>query len=140
MSFSVEMRVRYAESDQMGVAYYSNYFIWFEVARAELMRECGAPYSEMEKEGLFLPVSECYCKYIVPVRYDELLEIRCRISEIRTRAVKFEYEIVREGSLLAKGYTIHVCTDRDAKPSVIPSSLRDTLLKARKSEVCSDNP
>jgi acyl-CoA thioester hydrolase len=132
MSFSVTMRVRYAESDQMGVAYYSNYLIWFEVARTELMRQHGIPYSEWEKEGLFLPVSECYCKYMTPAHYDETLEIRCWIAEVRTRAVRFEYEILRDGSVLAKGHTVHVCTDRDAKPSTMPAPLRDTLLKTSK--------
>lgn len=132
MSLSITMRVRYAESDQMGVAYYSNYFIWFEVARSELMRQHGIPYSEWERSGLFLPVSECYCKYVTPAHYDETLEIRCWIAEVRTRAVRFEYEILREGSVLAKGHTVHVCTDRNAKPSTMPPALRDTLIKAGK--------
>ena len=132
MSFSIEIRVRYAESDQMGVAYYSNYFIWFEVARSELMRQFGVPYGEWEKSGLFLPVSECYCKYVMPAHYDEVLEIRCWIAEIRTRAVRFEYEILRDSTLLARGHTVHVCTDCDAKPSTMPAGLRETLLKAER--------
>ncbi|MCX5801774.1 MAG: thioesterase family protein [Candidatus Eisenbacteria bacterium] len=132
MSFSVTVRVRYAESDQMGVAYYSNYFIWFEVARTELMRKHGVPYSEWERTGLFLPVSECYCKYMTPAHYDETLDIRCWIAEVRTRAVRFEYEIVRDASVLARGHTVHVCTDKNAKPSTMPASLRDALLEAGK--------
>ena len=129
MGSSIEIRVRYAESDQMGVAYYSNYFIWFEIARAELLRERGIAYSQMEKDGIFLPVSECYCKYIEPAHYDELLDIKCRIGEVRSRAIRFEYEIVRNESVIARGHTVHVCTDREAKPRFIPSSVRDTLLK-----------
>jgi len=129
MSFSVTVTVRYAESDQMGVAYYSNYLIWFEVARTELMRQRGIPYSEWEKAGLFLPVSECYCKYVTPAHYDETLEVRCSVAEVRTRAVRFEYEILREGSVIAKGHTVHVCTDRNARPSTMPANLRDTLLR-----------
>ena len=132
MSFVIEIKVRYAETDQMGVAYYSNYLIWFEVARTELMRQHGVPYSEWEKDGLFLPVSESYCKYVTPAHYDETLEIHCRIAEVRTRAVRFEYDILRKGSMIAKGHTVHVCTDRDAKPSTMPASLREALLKAGK--------
>jgi acyl-CoA thioester hydrolase len=132
MSFSVTVTVRYAESDQMGVAYYSNYLIWFEVARTELMRQRGIPYSEWEKAGLFLPVSECYCKYVTPAHYDETLEVRCSVAEVRTRAVRFEYEILREGSVIAKGHTVHVCTDRNARPSTMPANLRDTLLREGK--------
>ena len=132
MNFVIEIRVRYAETDQMGVAYYSNYLIWFEVARTELMRQQGIPYSEWEKDGLFLPVSESYCKYTMPAHYDETLQIHCRIAEVRTRSVRFEYDIVREGSMLAKGYTVHVCTDKDAKPSIMPAGLREALLKASK--------
>jgi len=132
MSFSVTVTVRYAESDQMGVAYYSNYLIWFEVARTELMRQREIPYSEWEKAGLFLPVSECYCKYVTPAHYDETLEVRCSVAEVRTRAVRFEYEILREGSVIAKGHTVHVCTDRNARPSTMPANLRDTLLREGK--------
>ena len=132
MSVSVRVRVRYAESDQMGVAYYSNYLVWFEIARTELLRECGTPYNEMEKAGLFLPVSESYCKYMEPAHYDELLEIRCWIGELRTRAMRFEYEVLRDASLLARGHTIHVCTDREARPRTIPSETKTLLVKASK--------
>lgn len=131
----MKLRVRYAESDQMGIAYYSNYFVWFETARTELMRECGIPYTDMEKKGLFLPASECHCSYTAPVRYDDLIEIRCLITEVRTRAVRFEYEVVRGEIVAARGYTIHVCTDRNAKPRLIPSRIRQVLLEVSKPEM-----
>ena len=138
MSFSVKTRVRYAESDQMGIAYYSNYFVWFETARTELFRECGIPYSEMEKEGLFLPASECHCNYSAPARYDEVLEIRCWITEVRTRAVRFQYEVLRGDAAIARGHTIHVCTDRNAKPRLIPSNIREILLEISEPETRSE--
>ncbi|MFH0777883.1 MAG: thioesterase family protein [Candidatus Eisenbacteria bacterium] len=130
MDSNVRIRVRYAESDQMGVAYYSNYLVWFEMARTELLRGRGFPYSKMEEDGFFLPVSECYSKYVLPAHYDELLEVRCRVGEVRTRAVRFEYKILREGTLLARGHTVHVCTDRNARPRTIPSMIREALLEA----------
>jgi acyl-CoA thioester hydrolase len=134
LSVSVEIRVRYAESDQMGIAYYSNYFVWFESARTELFRENGIPYSEMEKEGFFLPASECCCSYSAPARYDELLEVQCRISEVRTRAVRFRYHVVRDGTTIAKGHSIHVCTDKEARPRVIPPEIRKILGKIAEPE------
>ncbi len=118
----------------MGVAYYSNYLVWFEIGRVELMRELGILYSEMEKKGLFLPVSESYCRYVAPSHFDDMLEVRCWVGEVRTRAVRFEYELVRDGSPVAKGHTIHVCTDRDASPMTLPGSLREALIKALKPE------
>jgi len=130
MNFSVQIRVRYAESDQMGVAYYSNYLVWFEISRVELMRELGIPYGEMEKSGLFLPVSESYCRYLAPCHFDDVLEIRCWASEIRTRAVRFEYELMRGKETVARGHTVHVCTDREARPVTFPDSVRDVLKKA----------
>ncbi|UCF79833.1 MAG: acyl-CoA thioesterase [Candidatus Eiseniibacteriota bacterium] len=123
----------------MGVAYYSNYFVWFESARTELLRESGHPYSEMEKDGLFLPVSECHCSYSAPAHYDELLEVRCLITEVRTRAVRFEYEVVREETVIAEGHTVHVCTDRNARPRLIPTHVRETLLKLAEPEACCKN-
>ncbi len=140
MSFSVRSRVRYAESDQMGVAYYANYFIWFEAARTELLRENGVPYSKMEKTGFFLPVSECCCSYSAPAHYDDLLEIECWITDVRTRAVRFQYQVMRDGTAIAKGHTIHVCTDRDAKPRLIPTDIREVLLALKVPETSGKKP
>lgn len=125
--FSVPIRVRYAESDQMGVAHYANYLVWFEIGRVELMRNLAIPYNEWENQGYFLPVSESYTKYMAPAHFDELLDVRCRISEVRTRAVRFEYELLRDGQVLAKGHTVHVCTDRNARPVTLPDFLRNVL-------------
>jgi len=124
---TVPIRVRYAESDQMGVAYYANYLIWFEMGRVELMRELAIPYSGWEKQGFFLPVSESYCKYMTPTYFDELLDVRCRVGEVRTRAVRFQYELLRGGQLVAEGHTVHVCTNRDARPITFPDSIRNAL-------------
>ena len=128
------MRVRYGESDQMGVAYYANYLAWFEIGRVELMRELGISYAETERQGLFLPVSEALTRYMAAAHFDELLEVRCRVGEVRTRAVRFEYELLRDGQVIAKGHTVHVCTDRDARPVTFPDWMRSAFERALAAE------
>jgi len=127
---TVPMRVRYSESDQMGVAYYANYLAWFEIGRVELMRELGISYAETEKQGFFLPVSEACTRYMAPAHFDELLEVRCWVGEVRTRAMRFEYELLRGEQVVAKGHTVHVCTDRDARPVTFPDWLRSAFKRA----------
>src|SRR5205823_8827544 len=98
------VRVRYAETDQMGVVYHANFFIWFEVGRVELMRALGVEYKKMEKEDdCHIVVAEAHCRYHHPARYDEVLRVRTRIAESRNRVVKFSYELFRDsdGMLLA---------------------------------------
>ena len=103
------VRVRYAETDQMGVVYHSNYLIWFEVGRVELIRQMGLDYKRMEiEEGCGIAVVEVHCRYLAPARYDEELVVRTRITGARGSVVKFGYEIVRDGVLLCKGSTTHV--------------------------------
>ena len=117
------VRVRYAETDQMGVVYHSNYLIWFEVGRAELMREMGLDYKAMEREeGCGIAVVEAHCRYKAPARYDDELVVRTRISGVRGSVVKFSYEIVRgeDGVLLCEGHTTHVVVGRDMRKTVMP--------------------
>src|SRR5277367_4957251 len=105
------VRVRYSETDQMGVVYHANYLIWFEVGRVELMRAMGFEYKSMETEDdCHIVVAEAHCRYEKPARYDEVLRVRSRIAEWRNRIVKFSYEIFRDGDevLLATGHTTHV--------------------------------
>jgi len=128
------MRVRYGESDQMGVAYYANYLAWFEIGRVELMRELGISYAETERQGLFLPVSEALTRYMAAAHFDELLDVKCRVGEVRTRAVRFEYELLRDGQVIAKGHTVHVCTDRDARPVTFPDWMRSAFERALAAE------
>jgi len=117
------LRVRYAETDQMGVVYHSNHLIWFEVGRVELMREMGFSYRDMEREdGRFIAVAEVKCRYRAPVYYDEEILIRTRLKTVRESVVAFSYELVRADSrtLLAQGETTHIVTDSKMKVAALP--------------------
>lgn len=111
------LRVRYAETDQMSVVYHSNYLIWFEVGRVELLRQLGFTYREMELEGLNLPVVEVKCRYKHPARYDDEITIRTRLAQVKASLLRFHYEVVRksDGRLLAEGESVHVVVGRDLK-------------------------
>jgi acyl-CoA thioester hydrolase len=117
------VRVRYAETDQMSVVYYSNFFVWFELGRVEMFRQMGFSYKEMEqKDDCFTVVGEAQCRYKRPARYDDLLRIRTRIIEARKRTIHFGYEIVNDstGELLATGETTHIFCGRDGRPRQLP--------------------
>jgi acyl-CoA thioester hydrolase len=117
------LRVRYAETDQMGVVYHSNHFIWFEVGRVELLRQMGFSYRDMEsKDNLFIAVAEATCRYRAPVRYDEEVLVRTRLKNARDSVVHFGYELVRasDGALLAEGETTHIVTDAQMKIAALP--------------------
>jgi acyl-CoA thioester hydrolase len=108
------LRVRYAETDQMGVVYHANHLIWFEVGRVELMREMGFSYRDMEREdGRFIAVAEVTCRYRAPVYYDEEIVVRTRLQKVRESVIVFSYELVRADNrtLLAEGETTHIVTD-----------------------------
>ena len=108
------LRVRYAETDQMGVVYHSNHLIWFEVGRVELMRQMGFSYRDMEcEDGRFIAVAEVVCRYRAPVYYDDEVLVRTRLKNVRESVVVFSYELVRADSraLLAEGETTHIVTD-----------------------------
>lgn len=113
--FRHSVRVPYAHVDQMGVVYYANYLVYFEMARSEMMREAGLPYSELEARGLRLPVIEAHCEYKAPARFDDLVEIRTLCSEIRGARVRIEYELSRGGVLLATGHTVHACVSPEGR-------------------------
>jgi acyl-CoA thioester hydrolase len=121
------IRVRYAETDQMGVVYHSNYFIWFEIGRVELMRALGFEYKLMETEDdCYIVVAEAGCRYLHPARYDELLRVRTRIAQAAKRVVKYSYELLRDsdGTVLATGATTHVVCGRNGKPKQLPEKYR----------------
>jgi acyl-CoA thioester hydrolase len=98
----------------MGFVYYANYLVYFEMARADMLRETGLPYGELEKQGIFLPVVEAHCEYKSPAHYDDELEIvsRCEIQGVRLR---IEYQVMRGKELIATGYTIHACVSKELK-------------------------
>jgi len=121
------VRVRYAETDQMGLVYYANYFIYFEIGRVEHMRDRGVAYKEMEiQDDSFIVVAESHCRYLRPARYDDLLRIRTRVAEVRRRTIRFAYEIVNSatGELLATGLTMHVVCDSKGRPKALPEKYR----------------
>jgi acyl-CoA thioester hydrolase len=117
------LRVRYAETDQMGVVYHSNHLIWFEVGRVELMRQMGFSYRDMEREdGCFIAVAEVKCRYRAPVYYDDEVLIRTRLKTVRESVVVFRYELVQAASnaLVAEGETTHIVTDSKMKVAPLP--------------------
>lgn len=127
-----EVRVRYAETDQMGIAHHSNYLIWFETARSDLCRARGFSYKEMEeKSGALLVVAEGYIRYKAPAFYEDVLSVRVRIGEIRSRSVRFVYEIYRvsDETLVAEGETLHLVTDENKKVRSLPDVYREMLTR-----------
>ncbi len=127
--FDLEIRIRYAETDQMGVCYYSNYLVWFEMGRTEYFRSLGLVYTEFEKKGLFLPVGEVYCRYHKPLRYDDLIVVRTWIKKIGRTSMQFAYKIMKKGEseIIAEGYTTHVFVNKDMKPCRIPNEIRENV-------------
>jgi acyl-CoA thioester hydrolase len=130
------LRVRYAETDQMGVVYHSNYFIWFEMGRVEFLRRLGFEYKQMEiDDDCHLPVVEATCRYKAPARYDELLTVETRVIAIRSSVIKFAYRLLRfdaEGTdappqLLAEAETTHVVVDHDMKKRQLPEKYAEAI-------------
>lgn len=125
-----EIRVRYAETDKMGIVHHSNYLIWFEAGRSDLCRARGFSYKEMEeKHDALLVVAETYCRYKSPAFYEDILLIRTQVAEVRSRSIRFIYEIVRpsDGTLIAEGETLHLVTDQDKKVRILPDVYRERL-------------
>jgi acyl-CoA thioester hydrolase len=123
------VRVRYAETDKMGVVYYANYFVWFEVGRTDLLRESGWNYREMESEGFGLPVIEAQCTYRESAKYDDEIEVRTKGEMLSPVRVQFTYEIVRsaDATTLATGTTLHATIDRAGRPRRMPERVRTLL-------------
>jgi len=124
---SSPVRVRYAETDQMGVVYYANYLVWFEVGRCEWLRHAGISYRDVEEAGIVLPVIEARCEYRQPARYDDEIEIRTTGKLLSQVRVQFEYEVVRKapGTVAACGRTVHASVDRNGRPVRLPEKVRE---------------
>ncbi len=125
------LRVRYAETDKMGVVYHANYLIWFEIGRTEFCRARGFSYRDMEEsENAFLVVVESYCRYKAPAFYDDVLMVRTHITELRRRSLRFGYEIIRgsDGKIIAEGETGHVVTDGTGRVRSLPQDFAELLL------------
>ena len=112
--FEAQVRVRYAETDQMGVVYHSNYIIWFEVGRVEMMRQLGFVYSDMEKhDDIHIAVADVHCRFKSPALYDDILTVRTRLVNVRGSVLHFGYQIVRpaDGKTLAEGESVHIAVN-----------------------------
>ncbi len=123
LKHQTRFRVRYAETDQMGVVYYANYLVWMEIGRVELVRSRGFPYQELEQtEGLYLSVIDVHCRYVYPARYDQEIIVQTEVAKSNARVIEFGYEIrsVDPDRLLAEGSTRHIWLNRDWRPSRLP--------------------
>lgn len=110
-------RVRYAETDQMGIVYHSNYYVWFDMGRTEFIRALGINYCEMEKRGLLLPLLETHCIYRKAARYDEIITVKTSLAELKGVRITFKYEVYNQNDdLLAQGSTVQAFVDRSLKP------------------------
>lgn len=113
------LRTRYGETDQMGIIYHPNYYIYFEMGRTEFLREAaGMSYKELEESGIMLPLTETQCKYKIPARYDDEITVRTSIKEITVARIAFSYQLLRnkDGALLAEGKTVHAFTNSQGRP------------------------
>ncbi|MFB0566880.1 MAG: acyl-CoA thioesterase [Candidatus Aminicenantaceae bacterium] len=128
-SIEIEIRVRYSETDKMGVAHNKSYFEWFEIGRTEYCRQKGIPYRDIEKKGYYLVVAEAYCRYKKSLRYDEKFLIRVRLEEITPKKAVFTYELltIEEKKLIASGHTIHIVTNSKAKACSLPRAILDKI-------------
>ncbi len=127
--FDYRYRVLYADTDQMGITYYANYFVWFEAARTEYFRALGLPYTECEKKGIYLPVAEVHAKYIAPSTYDDEIIVRTSVAEIGNSTLRFEYQVMqaRTQKVLVKGYSVHVFVTKGMRPCRVPVEIKNAV-------------
>jgi acyl-CoA thioester hydrolase len=124
---TLDIRVSYADTDQMGMVYYANYLVYFERGRTEWLREKGLAYKELEDMSVYLPVIECQVKYHSPARYDELITVETSLGEVGLATIEFNYSIRHNKRLVATGKTKHPFVNRDLKPIKIPARVREIL-------------
>lgn len=129
---ALEFRVRYAETDQMGVVYHANYLVWCEMGRTELIRQRGASYAQLERDGLVLAVADATLRYHSPARYDDMIRVEATVDEVRSRTVRFGYVIYRVSDAgpnerLASASTTLIALDTDSRPRTLPRDLAERL-------------
>jgi acyl-CoA thioester hydrolase len=123
--YATNIRVRYAETDQMGVVYYANYLVWMEVARVEYCKSIGFRYKDMElDDGILLAVAEAHCRYVSPARFDDDITVMTTVPEANRRVVTFDYEIACGPRRIAVGQTRHIFLNREFRPSSLPTKYR----------------
>ncbi len=127
-----QLRVRYAETDQMGVVYHSNFIIWFEVGRVDALRRLGFSYKQLEQQGYHLPVVDVRCRYKAPARYDDVITVRTTIRNVRNSMIHFHYEVLRaeHNELLAEGETVHFVIGNDGNKCPLPEDYFAALQSA----------
>ena len=132
MTHATELRVRYAETDRMGIVYYANYLVWCEVGRVEFMRALGGSYADLEAQGYGLAVAEATVRYLAPARFDDLVRVETSLVGVRSRAVTFDYVIsnVETGARLATAHTALVSIDPTGRPVALPPDFRERLENA----------
>ncbi|MCP3954863.1 MAG: acyl-CoA thioesterase [Desulfobacterales bacterium] len=132
-TYQTTVRVIYGDTDNMGIAYHANYFRWFEIGRSEMFRSLGLAYREIEKRGIFLPVSEVGCKFLAPIRYDDLLVIATTLDTTVRGGMKFDYRIFKDNdaTVLARGFSKHACMDRERKVVRPPAFIMELVANDR---------
>lgn len=141
--FSMKFRVRYAETDQMGIAHHAGYFVWFEMGRSEFCRAMGLPYGEWEKNGVFMPAVEVSCRYKSPLLYDELVTMEVKVIEVAAASMTFGYKLIHDdGKLAAEGWTKHAFANPQGKlirrGNAFVEQVKELLKKGFKSEGSAD--
>ena len=133
-AYKTTVRVIYGDTDNMGIAYHANYFRWFEIGRTEMFRSLGLAYRHIEKRGIFLPVAEVGCKFLAPIRYDDLLVIETTLDTTVRGGMKFDYRIFKENddTLLARGFSKHACLNQAGKVVRPPAFIMELVASAHK--------
>jgi acyl-CoA thioester hydrolase len=127
---SVEIRVRYSETDAMGISYHANYLSWFEVARTAMLAQIGVSYKKLDDEGFLLPVLEAQARYIAPSRYDDLLRVTARMEELPRVRIRIDYAVHLQERLITTGYTIHAFMNREGQAVKPPVVVREAFAAA----------
>lgn len=130
------IRVRYAETDNMGVVYHSNFFVYFEIGRTDFFRKLGFTYKKLEEENVFMPVTDCACRFLLPAYYDDELEIQTELKMLSRLKLKFSYGVIRkrDGKRIADGYTAHVPVNRSGSPCRVPGLYLEALEQASRGD------
>lgn len=127
----IPIRVRYADTDQMGIVYYGNYPAFFEVGRSEYMRQKGHPYRDVEEMGYYFVVVSLEAKYYGNATYDDIVIVKTRVTELKSRGITFHYVVTRDGTLVVEGSTKHICVNSDKKPVTIPQKIIEIFRDGR---------
>lgn len=129
MKNNTKVRVIYADTDAMGIVYHTNYIKWFEIGRTELLRNIGLVYAQIESQGYNLPLTEAYCHYLLPARYDEILIVETELEYLKRASMKFNYIIWNDDKVkvYVEGYTIHACTNNQGKIVRVPAIITDKI-------------